>query len=206
MIFTHGANSLPRDGGETVTIGGRKYPVHTYNGLTFITENLDLQFDGLTVNPSTTGSPYESVPSAWYVNWDETTYGWNGARYGLFYNTTAFVYLNQHASELFPGWHVMNNSELVAIRGSLRTVALKAVGLWPNDDDGYPATNETGFNLKPAGEMYSSDRFANIGAAAEFKVYRRSYEIVLRVIDRGNGINTGNDSRAGTPVRLVKDP
>lgn len=204
MILTHGANSLPRGGGDTVTIGGKKYPVHTYNGLTFITENLDLQFDGLTVNPPTTGSPYDGVPSAWYVNWDETTYGWNGARYGLFYNTTAFVYLNQHASELFPGWHVMNDRELSAIRGSLRTVALKAVGLWPNDDDGYPATNETGFNLKPYGTMSFRDVFELIGERADFKC-RRPYDIVIRLIDSSDNIGTYSNHRGGSPVRLVKD-
>lgn len=204
MILTHGANSLPVENGETVTIGGRKYPVHTYNGLTFITENLDLQFDGLTVNPSTTGSPYDSVPSAWYVNWDEATYGWNGTKYGLFYNTTAFIYLNQHASELFPGWHVMNNNELLAIKGSLRTVALKAVGLWPNDSDGYPATNETGFNLKPTGAMDYRDTFNLIGQYADFKVYRNA-EIVIRSVSRSNNINTSSNHRAGSPVRLVKD-
>lgn len=205
MILTHGANSLPKGGGEFVEIGGRKYQVHTYNGLTFITENLDLQFDGLTVNPSTTGSPYEEVPSAWYVNWDETTYGWNGLKYGLFYNTTAFVYLNQHASELFPGWHVMNNDEFLAIRGSLRTVALKAVGLWPNDRDGYPATNETGFNLKPAGRMSYTDTFSGIGARADFKCSRTS-DIVIRFISDSNNIDTTSNTRAGSPVRLVKDP
>ncbi len=205
MILTHGANSLPRGGGETVTIGGRKYPVHTYNGLTFITENLDLRFDSLTVNPSTTDPPYESVPSAWYVNWDEATYGWDGARYGLFYNTTAFIYLNQHASELFPGWHVMNNYELGAIVDNLRTVALKAVGLWPNDDDGYPATNETGFNLKPASTMGWNTSFNGIGQRADFKVYRSTNEIVIKVISGSNNINTVSNTRAGSPVRLVKD-
>ena len=204
MILTHGANSLPRGGGETVTIDGRKYPVHTHNGLTFITENLDLQFDGLTVNPPTTGSPYEEVPSAWYVNWDETTYGWNGLKYGLFYNTPAFVYLNQHASELFPGWHVMDDNELLAIRGGLRTVALKAVGLWPNDNDGYPATNETGFNLRPASIMKWTDTFSGIGQNADFKCYR-SNEIIRRSFKSSNTIDTNSNTRAGSPVRLVKD-
>lgn len=66
MILTqHGINSIPLGGGDEPTeveIGGKTYPVVKIGNQYWMAENLDYQFDGCAIAP--TSKPYTA--GAWY--------------------------------------------------------------------------------------------------------------------------------------------
>lgn len=198
MILTHGANSLPMENGETVTIGGRKYPVVTINGTKWLAENLDYKWDGLLID----NDGDVSSPSASYYNHDEATYGVNGNRYGLLYNLEAQVYLSQNISALCPGCRmpILYDWDNLFNCGWPN---LKSKTGWP---EGYNGTDPYGVNIVPSGYYYYSG-FENVGRSTFIRGYRPGLDIWTMInlyynSDRpGSYQSTSNWWRL--PIRLI---
>lgn len=152
---------------ETVTIGGRAYPVVTIGSQKWIAENLDYKYSGLTVGPAGTST---TMKLANYYNNDEATYGVNGNKYGLLYNWSAVKYLNDNRSTLCPGWHVPSKSEwetlFEAVGGSeVAGTKLKSTEGW-NSGNG---DGSTAFSALPSGQRHigsSEVYFGNKGSVA----------------------------------------
>ena len=81
-------------------IGGRVYNTVIIGGKEWMAENLDFKFSGLAIGQGSSSSE----PRANYYSNNESTYGVNGNKYGLLYNWIAVKYLEDHKSELIPGW------------------------------------------------------------------------------------------------------
>lgn len=205
MIFTHGANSLPRGGGGmTVTIGGRKYPIVQIGNQIWLAENLDFKFPGLVVGASGNSS---SEPRGNYYNNDEATYGANGKKYGLLYNWTAVKYLNDHKADLIPGWHVPTTTEWDALATAVGGTSTAGTKLKSTTDWSFGAgTDDYGFSALPAGNYNGS--FDNLGSYAYFwtATEDNSSSAYGRYFKSGASMYSGNfDKNSPCSVRLVKD-
>lgn len=138
----------------TVVIGGKTYKTTTIGTQTWLAENLDLTWDGLEVGARDT---YSDAVAAYYNN-DESTYGWNGRKYGLLYNGVAHKYLIDNASILTPGWHIPTNTEFQELKDFINN-AYDGVLLrdgsnnWANNYKGFDAY---GFGAKPSGDWEPS--------------------------------------------------
>jgi hypothetical protein len=77
-------------------IGGRLYRTVVIGGREWLAENLDFKWDGLVIG----GDASYNEPRANYYNNDEATYGVNGNRYGLLYNSPAVNYLDDNNQEI----------------------------------------------------------------------------------------------------------
>ena len=86
-----------------VTIDGRKYPTAIIGNKMWMVENLDYRWSGLTIETYYTS---DSVPYATYYMGNESTYGYNGKKWGLEYNLRAINYLNTNMESIAPGWRV----------------------------------------------------------------------------------------------------
>ena len=193
------------DSEDTVTIGGKSYKTVKIGDQVWLAENLDFVFEGLTV-----GVPGGSAdePRANYYNDDEATYGWSGLKYGLLYNWIAVKYIEDHKSELIPGWHVPTVSEWSALAtavggSSVAGTKLKSTTGWSsgNGDGSY------GFAAFPAGRKLSSS-FNNLGSYAYFWTATEysSSNAYYRYFDTGASMNSqGSNKSNGYSVRLVKD-
>lgn len=152
MILTHGANSLEMGSGDSLKIGGRKYPVVKIGNQLWMAENLDWKFNGCIIGASGNS---DSESRASYYNDDESTYGWNGNKYGLLYNYVAAKYLNE--SGLLPTeWRVPTYSDFenlaIAVGGtSTAGTRLKSTTGW----SGGNGDGSTEFNATPAGSKYN---------------------------------------------------
>lgn len=155
-------------------IGGREYKtVIMPDGKEWLAENLDYNFDGLSINPS----DILTTPAAWYYDKDKETYGIDGIyKCGLLYNAYAVDYLNTNKDILLPeGWRVPTDDDWTVLantigNGTAGTV-LRAVNNSINDNwpTGWNGTNNYGFNVLPAG-LYSADDniFKRINERAQF--------------------------------------
>lgn len=142
-----------------VVIGGKRYPTCIMpDGHEWLACNLDFTWNGLTVATSAADvrNAYNNSTAAYY-DFDETTYGWSGNKYGLLYNGNAVRAMAANQATLFPGWHVPTDDECWPLFGNMNTTKLKAVGEWGN----YPATDDYGFHLLPAGQMSATSSSAN---------------------------------------------
>lgn len=160
MILTHGANSLPRGGGDSVIIGGRTYRTVTIGTQTWLAENLDYKFDGLIIGQGPAENNTELRAN--YFNNDENTYGVDGLNIGLLYNWYAVKYLNDNRDTLMPGWHVPTRDEwnvLIEFAGGSNNAAkkLKSTTRWNNAGNG---TDDYGFTAYPSG-YYQGNTFSN---------------------------------------------
>lgn len=144
-------------GGEyipgTEVIGGKTYKTTLIGSQTWLSENLDLKWDGLEIGARDT---YTDAVAAYYLN-DELTYGWNGRKYGLLYNGTAHKYLIDNADTLTPGWHIPTNDEFQELKNFIDNYC-DAVLL--RDGSNYWYDNCRGFDLygfaaKPSGDWES---------------------------------------------------
>lgn len=98
-------------------IGGRKYKTTKIGDQTWLAENLDLKWDGLSIKLSSTATSLDELPpEAVYFNNDEDTYGVNGKKYGLLYNFAAVKYLNDHRDTLIPGWRVPSSEDFDTLK------------------------------------------------------------------------------------------
>jgi uncharacterized protein (TIGR02145 family) len=139
-------------------------------------EELDYKFAGLDIansdNPLT--KDY-SMPRAAYYNYDESTYGINGKKFGLLYNYTAAKYLDDHLAELgIPaGWHVPTKADLETLLDLMGprysdhdwewsyvvSPKLRSTDHWV-----YPGTDDYHFGLYPTGEARTQGaNYYNLG-------------------------------------------
>ena len=223
MILTHGANSLPRgDGGMTVTIGGREYPIVKIGNQLWMAENLDYAWEGLFV-----GADYSSSePRASYFNNDETTYGAGGLKYGLLYNWRAEQNLTENRSTLLPtGWHVPSNSECAILISKCGTpqqayTRLTADHGW--DDNGeWDGESPHGFNMPmsgryadseygwcdpPTSSMYVGGILRTSDVNYDNPQYPRPYILkILRSSGNASLDTAGYNLSQQSSIRLVKD-
>ena len=134
-----------------ITIGEHKYPIVKIGNQYWLGENLDYKADGIVFNdPETSG--WAPGAAAWYYDKDETTYGYNGRKYGLLYNAAARDVLINNAATLLPaGWHIPSLAEwntLASNTGGLNACGsnLKSTQYWST-----PGIDRYGFNAVPAG-------------------------------------------------------
>ena len=190
--------------GKPAVIGGRSYRTVSINGVIWLAENLDFKFTGCAIGQEISSSE----PRANYYNNDEDTYGVNGNRYGLLYNWLAVKYLEDHKSELIPGWHVATTKEwdnlATAVGGTdVAGTKLKSTTGWfsGNGDDSY------GFAAFPAGCQISGT-FSSLGSSAYFwTATEYSSSNAYRIgFNTGASLNSSNFSKTyAYSVRLVKD-
>lgn len=158
-------------------IGGRKYKTTKIGSQTWLAENLDLKWDGLSIKLSSTATSLEELPpEAVYLNNDEDTYGVNGKKYGLLYNFAAVKYLNDHKDTLIPGWRVPTSEDFQTLDQFLidnqedksgfstayRGKDLCALDCWTYQPTSGPPpytsapTDKYGFSAVPSGFAYMS--------------------------------------------------
>jgi len=187
----------------TADIGGRSYRTVTINGVTWTAENLDFKASGVDIGPS--GLP--TTPAAWYYKNDESTYGFNGNKYGLLYNGYAVNYLNENRDVLMPGWHVPTTEEWDTLANSVggSSVAgtkLKSTTGWSSGN----GTDDFGFTVFPSGSYIGSFGFLGLGAGFWTSIERSSSRAYYRYLDTGTSLNSDDESRtSGYSVRLIKD-
>lgn len=141
-------------GPTSVTIGDKTYKTIIIGNQEWLAENLDYAWDGLTVDSSTS----DPRPDAWHYDNDETTYGWNGKKWGLLYDYDAVEDLINNEATLLPsGWHVPTQADFSTLISTISTDADYQQGLASTDDwtaamaPREYGTDKYGFNLKPAG-------------------------------------------------------
>lgn len=224
MILTqHGINSISLGGGDEPTeveIGGKTYPVVKIGNQYWMAENLDYQFDGCAIAP--TSKPYTA--GAWYWQNDESTYGYGGKKYGLMYNGHAMMALVNNKDTLIPGWHVPTQSdfdELVTTAGGTNSagIALKSTDYWTSStmSGGGNGTDAFGFNGLPTGYVYWSSS-TTVAFSSEFKYAyfwsstKRSasfsYTYYMKLTYWTGECTTSSEAYFpdyGIPIRLVKD-
>ena len=139
-----------------VTIGGRTYSTVTIGNQVWMAENLDWKFSGLTFRDGVDGNEITNnvnLAQAAYYDYDESTYGVNGNKYGLLYNWASVDYINSHLSELGvpSGWHVPTHDEWSALKstvGEPSGTKLKSTTGWETSS----GTDDFGFSMVPAGD------------------------------------------------------
>ena len=211
----HGMNSIYRDGEpepstDSVEIGGRTYRTVTIGTQTWLAENLDLKFDGLTIGKS--GSATQARGD--YYSKNETPYG----KYGLLYNQPAVQYIEQNNSTLIPGWHVPGTAEWQALCdavGGADTAGtkLKAVSGWPDSDtgwrEGWGGDGTTTFNMLPSGYRYDDGSFVQVGTETRYWTkasYNASSSFGLYIVGRYPTLSFATFNNAYQySLRLVKD-
>lgn len=189
---------------DTVTIGGRTYETVKIGDQVWLAENLDFVFDGLVVGQGASSSE----PRANYYANDEGTYGWSGLKYGLLYNWIAVKYLEDHKSELMPGWHVPTDADFNALFNAVGGTAvagkkLKSTTGWSsgNGDGSY------GFEAFPAGSQDSG----SFGYKGRYTGFWTSTEHSASTAANYNFNTTSttymynNDKSYCCSLRLVKD-
>lgn len=183
-------------------IGGKKYKtVQMPDGKIWLAENLDFKF----CNISGSGSP--TTANAWYYDNNETTYGWEGKRYGLLYNWYAVKLLNDNRSELCPEWHVPSTTEwdtLVDAVGGANNAGtvLKSTTNWIEG----AGTDNYGFTAFPTGRYY--DDFDYVGYCSGFWTTTEdgSSKAYREFLDEGASISAVSYNKTlGYSLRLVRD-
>ena len=190
---------------EALVIGNRIYPTVKIGNQTWMAENLDYKFPGLTLGYS------ETDPAARYYNDSETTYGETGNKYGLLYNLVAMTYLEANKSTLIPGWHVPSASEwdtLVAAVGTDAGTHMKSTTGWNGSGNG---DNTSGFNAYPTGRYNNIDtpHFGYLGSQSYVWTstpasITGSYNIVEFTTGPIVAKSTGN-ANGEYCIRLIKD-
>lgn len=214
---------LVRDYPPPVTIGGRSYKtVKMPDGKVWLAENLDWKFDGLTFRDGTAGNEMTtdaSIPQAAYYNYDESTYGAEGKKYGLLYNWTAADYINNHwmGLGLPEGWHVATFSDYRELCNSIGLengcTKIKTTHDWKWNGVDKNGTDDYGFSLVPNGVGEPGNGFWNSGSTAQLwtstKWTSTSYwlfDISADMIDLPNGCSCGNPPERFQGIRLVYTP
>ena len=189
---------------DFVEIGDKQYPFKIMpDGKKWTMFNLDLTWEGLPV-----GSPAStSEQRANYYNNDQNTYGWGGKKYGLLYNFTALVYLNNHKADLIPGWRVPTKSDwetLKTILGSNPGAQLKAID-FPTNPGFYDLF---GFAATSSGQRDYYGNFSNVGANGIYSTVTNAGGSNWHDVwfDGSTGLGIGSDDvKVQNPVRLIED-
>ena len=183
-------------------IGGRTYRTAVIGGVEWLAENLDFKFSGLAIGQSRTSS---NEPRGNYYDNDETSYGINGNKYGLFYNWTAVKYLDDNKSTLIPGWHVPTKNEWDALVNAVggNSEKLKSKTQWSIGN----GTDDYMFSVYPSG-CYDGN-FVDINYCAYFWSLSLSggYNDAYRIkFDTSNNMDIGvRETYRQLSLRLVKD-
>lgn len=169
-------------------IGGRTYRTVTINGVTWLAENLDYGSSGV------------------YYDNDESTYGWNGMKYGKLYTWAEAV----AAANEIPGWHLPTQAEWSALAtavGGSNTAGtkLKSTTGWESGN----GTDDFDFTAFPAGWRYSGD-FSNLGSQARFWTSTENgssyaHYILLKSNSTSMSYTSIYNKTDAMSVRLVKD-
>ena len=131
----------------TADIGGKLYRVTEMpDGKIWMCENLDYGSSGV------------------YYNNDESTYGWNGLKYGKLYTWDQAV----AAANEISGWHLPTTAEWDALANAVVSTSvagtkLKSTTGWSSGN----GTDDYGFAAFPAGRQNSSG-FSRLGSYAYF--------------------------------------
>lgn len=192
---------------ETITIGGRNYPIIKIGNQLWMTENLDFKYEGITIGGSAVS---DSTPLANYYNNDEATYGVNGNKYGLLYNGASVNLMQTNASTIFPtGWNIASASDYTTLFNYVNSfVKLRSTSGWT----GTQGTNEFGFNAVPSGQRSSSMgdwAYRDIGTLAKY--WTRTISAPYNGYAYINSSNSGGSNSSGDSrqlqlaVRLVKN-
>ena len=187
-------------------IGGKTYPTVTMpDGREWLAVNLDYAWTGLSVPTSNVG--VSSSPQAMYYQFDETTYGWNGYKYGLTYNWIAVKYLEDNKASLCPGWHVPSINEwsqlFTSIGGSTGAgTKLKSTTLWAN---GAAGTDDYGFAVLPASGYSGSWSIANYTYLWTASEYDTSKAQQVYFNSSANAYSQRLDKTYQYSVRLIRD-
>lgn len=211
---------------EPVIIGGRAYNVVTIGNQQWMAENLDYKYTGLTIcntnNPMTNtvidsdAATENIIKGATYYDYDETTYGINGNRYGLLYNWPAVEYLenNKNALGIPTGWRVPTETDFKTLRtnaGGFTDSRIKLASLsgWSNGNNG---TDDYGFNGVPAGYGIGyQDIFNNITNMTSYWSISpdstdSDYTVYANLGLNNNSLDIQTDRRyVFNSVRLVRD-
>ena len=174
---------------NTAVIGGRTYRTVTINGVTWLAENLDYGSSGV------------------YYNNDESTYGWNGLKYGKLYTWDEAV----AAANEISGWHLATAAEWDALADAVggKSVAgtkLKSSTGWSSGN----GTDDFGFAAFPAGSYFNSS-FTNLGRVALFWTDTEHSTYLTDAYTRSFNKNASmisdyySKSYHAYSVRLVKD-
>lgn len=197
-------------------IGGREYrTVVMPDGKEWLAENLDFKFNGCYLGQS--GVP--TTPNAWYYDNDEATYGIDGTKKcGLLYNWYAAKFLNDHRSDLCPGWHVPSSAELEALLNAtggsgtttpntkLKAANNSVTSNWPSNWNG---TDDYGFKALPGGERDNNGSFSDIDGHAQYcgnDAYSIDDCYYIRFGRYAAIVSVGhNQKNKGYSLRLVRD-
>lgn len=179
-------SATPGPSPETADIGGRTYRTVTINGVTWLAENLDYGTSGV------------------YYNNDESTYGWNGLKYGKLYTWYEAV----AAGNAISGWHLPSSDEwdalINAVGGtSVAGTKLKSTTGWSSGN----GTDDYGFAAFPAGRRNSSG-FSKLGSDTYFwgaNASSSSHAYCCYFNTAASMRSYNNPKTNAYSVRLVKD-
>lgn len=188
-----------------VTIGGRTYPTVKIGNQIWMAENLDLKWEGLPI-----GSSVSSSHRANYYNNDEATYGWNGHKCGLLYNSAS---LSELTGLLSDGWHIPSVSEwneLIASTQDTSNAALLVSNGNLSWAPSWTGSNMFGFNMIPSGQRYDSGTFWGSGVNAMFwtnsnrsAIYRNYTSSTSTLDSKFSTLEVSTNAQYS--IRLVKD-
>lgn len=116
---------------------GQLLPIVKIGNKYWTAENMYSSFDGLVIG----GPGQNTTPGAWWYQNDPITYGHNGNKYNLYYNTAAAKYINNNVGN---GWHIPTKQEFQNLIASVGN-DVKKISNWST------GTNETGFSAVPSG-------------------------------------------------------
>lgn len=204
IVFDDG---VPVSTGNTVTdIEGNVYPVVKIGEQYWMAENLRVTKyrDGSAIRNVRNLNEWKELETPAYCWYDNNVSNKN--EYGALYNFNAV-----ETNRLCPdGWHVPTRSEWEQLFDFLggRSQAggkMKQVGtaLWYPPNGG--ATNESGFNAKPAGHLHM-DTFRNMGTGASWwSSDRMVYYLNNTNANVSGTIHAGQTLKNGYSVRCIRD-
>lgn len=186
---------------EFLELGGKSYPVVRIGSLKWIAHNLDYTDENIVIGSSTS----TNGKRANYFNDDENTYGWNGRKYGLLYNTPAIEYID---SILTDGWRTATSTDwnnLIANSGDTNIEAsqnLRSDNMpWYTEGQG---NNSLNMNMLLSGVRGDNGAFVTGGARNEGYYNGSSLYIYDLYI---TGFSAYYDGKRGAQksVRICKD-
>lgn len=158
-------------------------------------ENAYSSFSGLVIG----GPDNKTTPAAWWCKNTESTYGHNGTKYNLYYNSPASKYLDNNIGN---GWRVPTKQDFI----DLNNAVSGDIGKLTSFGGG---TNETGFSCVASGNTANGSSWLNDGIAFALRYKFNGNNYGGFISSTGLGPLTfqdwNEDSTRFVPVRLCKD-